>query len=92
MCSSNITSTIGSAVGSFFGGPIGGVVGAQIGGALGGKSSSSSTSAADEQRAAEVDAINKSNASAALRRKALRSNSLFTGAGESANTTLGVGG
>lgn len=50
--------------------------------------------AANEQRAAEVDAINKANAGAAMRRKALRDNSLFTGAGagDAGKTTLGVGG
>jgi hypothetical protein len=74
----------------------GGFVGGLLPGALGGgkkSSGSSSSNAAAEQRAAEIDAINKANAGAAMRRKALRENSLFTGAGEAdKKTTLGVGG
>lgn len=94
MCGGGILGTIGSAAGSFFGGPLGGAIGGAVGGLLGGRKSkgASAPDAASEQRAKEVEAINKANASMAMRRKALRDNSLFTGAGEADKTTLGVGG
>lgn len=95
MCGGGIGSAIGGLAGSFFG-PAGSAIGSAVGGLLGGgkKPSTSTNNAAAEQRKAEVDAINKANAQTAMKRKALRDNSLFTGAGETgAGTgTLGVGG
>lgn len=93
MCSSALTSLAGNVAGTLFGGPLGGVIGGALGGLVGKKASATAiVNPASEQRQAEVDAINKSNASAAMRRKALRDNSLFTGAGEAGQTSLGVGG
>ncbi len=96
MCGGSIGGVVGGLAGSLFGGSGAGILGSALGGALlgGKKKSASGPDPAAEQRKKEVEALNAANVQTAMRRRALRDQSLFTGAGESApgSNTLGVGG